>query len=195
MKVFVAGTKTAGKLCSICQSDIIAGEQICYCPDCGLPFHHECWEENGGCSAYGCASAPETPKTDAAAGPVSSVWGGEKPCPACGRSIKAQALKCRFCGALFGTRDYVDPDEFAGREYEGRQYVSARNKVTAVFLLTATGCLSWLGAAILGTLIFRGRAFGLEYRRLPGALKCLAACGFGIGCLLMLILVLLLLFD
>ena len=42
-------------LCSICQCPISRGESQTHCPDCGLAFHGECWEENLGCSAYGCS--------------------------------------------------------------------------------------------------------------------------------------------
>ncbi|MDQ3439085.1 MAG: FHA domain-containing protein [Planctomycetota bacterium] len=41
--------------CSICQWKTNAEEQITACPTCGLTFHTECWTENCGCSAYGCA--------------------------------------------------------------------------------------------------------------------------------------------
>ncbi len=121
LKIFVAGSDTAGKICSICQTAIVAGEHILYCPDCKLPFHKECWAENRGCSAYGCKSAPPTVKADASPGLVSTVWGGEKKCPSCGGKIKAEALKCRFCGAVFDTRELISREEFARREYDGAE--------------------------------------------------------------------------
>jgi hypothetical protein len=50
--------------CSICQTDIYAGEERTQCPSCHLTFHAQCWQENYGCSAYGCdqvnALAPKT---------------------------------------------------------------------------------------------------------------------------------------
>ena len=42
--------------CSICQWSIAADDDHTRCPTCGLTFHSECWQENKGCSAYGCAS-------------------------------------------------------------------------------------------------------------------------------------------
>ena len=41
--------------CSICQSLITEDETPHACPSCGLVFHDECWKENRGCAAYGCA--------------------------------------------------------------------------------------------------------------------------------------------
>jgi hypothetical protein len=40
--------------CSICQATIQRGEEQTRCPSCHLTFHAQCWEENYGCSAYGC---------------------------------------------------------------------------------------------------------------------------------------------
>jgi hypothetical protein len=42
-------------LCSVCQWSIEPGDVRMRCPSCGLLFHAECWKENRGCSAYGCA--------------------------------------------------------------------------------------------------------------------------------------------
>ena len=41
-------------LCSICQTPIAVGEERTSCPSCHLTFHAQCWQENYGCSAYGC---------------------------------------------------------------------------------------------------------------------------------------------
>src|SRR5437763_261566 len=119
-----AGPGIAGKVCSICQTGIIAGERVLECSFCGLPFHAECWDENRGCSAYGCQGAPKTVKGDVEAQPLTNAWGGEKPCPNCGKSIKASALKCRFCGAAFESRDVIGGKEYAAREYEGNEYTA-----------------------------------------------------------------------
>jgi len=194
-RVLSAGTKTAGQLCSICQTAIVGGELIVYCPTCELPYHAECWDENRGCAQYGCKSAPETVKGAAAPERISSVWGGEKKCPACGKAIKAAALKCRFCGASFSTRDQVSARDYARREYEGPEYTRARNKVVGLFLASATGCLSPLALIFCALLIFRGRFAGVEYRRLPLALKAVAICGFWVNCLLVFLLLLFAIFD
>lgn len=195
IKVYTAGTDTAGKLCTICQTGIVAGEQIVHCPSCALPFHRECWAENRGCSAYGCESAPQTVKQTVTAEPTSNAWSGEKPCPACYRVIKAQALKCRFCGATFDTRDVVAQEEYSRREYEGAQYAAARNKVLAMFLGAALGCTAPIALIFLARLIFSGRVFNVEFKRLPGALRALSVAGFAIGCFLLLMLVVLLILD
>jgi hypothetical protein len=193
--VIEATSDVAGKMCSICQTSIIAGEHILSCGYCTLPFHAECWDENRGCSAYGCEGAPKTVKTQVDTAPVSNAWGEEKPCPSCGRTIKGQALKCRFCGASFSTRDVIDKKEYECREYEDKEYVAARNKVVALFILSAAGCLSPIGLIIALVLIKTGSSMGIEFKRLPDALKAVVYSSVGISCLLLLIMAMLIILD
>jgi len=193
--VFAAGDEVSGKTCSVCQTTIVSGERIVFCPHCSLPYHEECWDENGGCAQYGCASAPESVKHDGATDFQPGAWGDEKSCPACHKRIKAQALKCRFCGAVFEHRGTISAREYATREYEGQEYVVARNQVVAVFLVAATGCLAPFALIALGILIFHGTLGKIQYRRLPPALRALAVCGFAVGCLLTALLIFLAIFD
>ncbi len=65
-------THTVEEVCSICHSTISTDEQTTACPSCGLTFHADCWQENYGCSAYGCPQVnalkpPETEETPDAA--------------------------------------------------------------------------------------------------------------------------------
>ena len=49
------GLNTLGaQSCGICQTEIDADDPKISCNKCSLPFHRECWDENLGCSAYGC---------------------------------------------------------------------------------------------------------------------------------------------
>jgi hypothetical protein len=43
------------RICSICQWKIEKTDPQHTCPACGLLFHEDCWNENRGCSAYGCS--------------------------------------------------------------------------------------------------------------------------------------------
>jgi len=46
-----------GKTCPYCQTPIKPGASTVICPKCNIPHHKECWEENGGCTTYGCQYA------------------------------------------------------------------------------------------------------------------------------------------
>jgi hypothetical protein len=51
----VAATDEGAEPCSVCMCAIESSEETTDCPACGLRFHADCWTENRGCSAYGCA--------------------------------------------------------------------------------------------------------------------------------------------
>jgi hypothetical protein len=43
--------------CPYCREPLSAAN-VQECPTCHLPHHADCWEENHGCTVFGCASAP-----------------------------------------------------------------------------------------------------------------------------------------
>lgn len=52
-----AASRTIG-LCPYCRSNIVESEQVLMCPSCNTPHHTDCWEENKGCTVYGCDQVP-----------------------------------------------------------------------------------------------------------------------------------------
>ena len=60
--------------CGACHTRVEGDEPSTTCPDCGTAFHADCWQENLGCSTYGCPQVnvlappePEAPAIDASA--------------------------------------------------------------------------------------------------------------------------------
>lgn len=43
-----------GKKCPYCQFPIKQDSEVLQCPGCKVPHHRECWEENEGCTTFGC---------------------------------------------------------------------------------------------------------------------------------------------
>ena len=44
--------------CPYCLTDVSAGDEVTECPECASIVHRECWEENGGCTVFGCKLTP-----------------------------------------------------------------------------------------------------------------------------------------
>lgn len=104
-------TAATGQVCSICGTDIVAGEETQVCPDCGLVYHADCWLENQGCATYGCKSSSgvdvhlqEGDETAAAAGaPLAATDMSElRECPHCGVKGNAVSPFCWSCGKDYG---------------------------------------------------------------------------------------------
>ncbi len=43
-----------GKTCPYCQFPIKQKSEAVYCKSCNIPHHRDCWQENKGCTTFGC---------------------------------------------------------------------------------------------------------------------------------------------
>lgn len=131
---------TAGALCAICQSPLHADEPATSCPSCHAHYHADCWQENHGCAVYGCVEVAATEKREALEIPV-SFWGQEeKPCPACGQTILAAALRCRHCGATFDTARPEAQHDFQARTAQKQRLPALKQAVVWIFILSILPC-------------------------------------------------------
>ncbi|MGC3996282.1 MAG: RING finger protein [Anaeromyxobacter sp.] len=153
LEVGAAQGPDVGATCAICQTAIAQLDEVGRCPECQAPYHGECWSENGGCAAYGCALTPETLKEQPAT--AASYWGQEeKTCPMCRQRIKVAAIRCRHCGLTF-TSAAPDAAPVVGRPAapEGRAaalalFAAGVFPVTAPLALVVGGILA--GGALEG---------------------------------------------
>src|SRR5262245_50859699 len=68
-------------VCPYCRAEIAADDASrIFCNGCGTPHHKECYEENGGCTLFGCKNAPpDEPKLQVTTGDVLSAPGWSAP--------------------------------------------------------------------------------------------------------------------
>lgn len=150
LRAYAATPREDGKLCAICQTLIGRGEEVGRCPDCGAPFHHECWTENGGCATYGCARMPETVKQEAPP-EARSYWGqDEKECPVCAETIKVAAIKCKYCGEMFEDRKPVSQRDYFKRDRPDPELQSGKAIAVATFFFGLLPCTATLTLLVSG---------------------------------------------
>jgi hypothetical protein len=120
------------KTCPYCQSAIKQETDTIYCSDCGTPHHTECWDENGGCTTYGCTQNPVT-KVETETGldigqiPVAELENiieekkisepEETDCKYCGKKIDVNSRYCKYCGNKQSDDQIPSPFE---KEYQKR---------------------------------------------------------------------------
>ncbi|MBI3099027.1 MAG: hypothetical protein HYY93_12420 [Planctomycetes bacterium] len=144
------------QLCAICQGAIGAAESLVDCAKCRLPFHAECWDENGGCGTYGCSLAPKTVKAAGSAAPTTG-WGDTKTCPACGKEIRSIALKCRHCEATFTGVDPITPAEYREVQTSRQQVGHAQIVALVLFVVSLFGCCAPITLPVAVVWVFRNR--------------------------------------
>ncbi|MGE5396779.1 MAG: RDD family protein [Chitinophagales bacterium] len=98
-----------GKICPYCQSPIEEGTEVNICPNCQNPHHQECWQANGGCTTFGCSSAPVVgPTVRQEAGFVRRNSRTIRPaghpegviCPYCNQVTSSTITRCQHCQGL-----------------------------------------------------------------------------------------------
>lgn len=137
-----AATVDGGEtVCPICQSTIESDATTIRCPSCEQVHHRECWAEIGGCSSYGCAQAPVLKKT-AETPNGQAHWGDTKRCPVCQETIKAIALRCRYCHTDFDTSDPLTARDLHQQDKRAKEVSQDRGKVITIFVLSVIGLLA-----------------------------------------------------
>lgn len=93
-----------GKICPFCKTKITADDEVMVCPSCAAPHHKACWEENKGCTTFGCSEqhyvAQGTNPTDVCKKCGAALGDGQDFCPKCGTPKNSPDKKvCAKCGA------------------------------------------------------------------------------------------------
>ena len=120
------------KTCPYCQSKLKQGADFTVCSHCGTPHHKECWNENLGCTTYGCINNPLTDKkvelesresTDVGNETVESLReslrASEQPpqlenivvCQNCKSGIDEGSVYCKYCGYNVVENKFPDAKE------------------------------------------------------------------------------------
>ena len=103
-----------GNTCPVCKQKFKEADDIVVCPDCGTPYHRECWKKVGVCvhQADHAAGFEWTPDNVISDRPDDIV------CPNCGETVyvseddlDAGEANCAHCGVTFEVALEGDEDE------------------------------------------------------------------------------------
>lgn len=102
MEVFVNMALYTGNHCPVCNKAFTDTDDIVVCPECGTPYHRDCWQKAGGCvheqeHADGYEWKPDLQSAQQSAEAAEL----ERVCPNCGAHNDPQARFCSHCGTPF----------------------------------------------------------------------------------------------
>lgn len=140
----------SNKICPYCQSKLKKGADYTICSHCGTPHHKECWNENGGCTTYGCINNPQTErKVDLESEDIGNetleslreslrVPADEIliECPNCRSEIEEESVFCKYCGYnIVENKFQNDPEDKDGKteakkEFEKEYKKRYRDKIS-----------------------------------------------------------------
>lgn len=101
-----------GKTCPFCRTEIREEDAVKVCPACGIAHHQNCWNENKGCTTFGCSEqhyeAQNTNPTEVCGNCGAPLGDGQAFCPKCGtpKSVPKKNI-CGKCG-----NELADGQEF-----------------------------------------------------------------------------------
>ncbi len=157
------------KTCPYCQSKLKQGADFIVCSNCGTPHHKECWNENLGCTTYGCINNPLTDKKveidsqDVGNQTVENLRASlQTPrsqnfikCPNCKSEIEEGSVYCKFCGYNVAENKFPDEKKTDAKkefEKEFKKRYKEKISVTRKRLFITIGSFTFLIAVV--TLLF-----------------------------------------
>jgi hypothetical protein len=96
-----------GMKCPVCEKTFSPDDDIVVCPQCGAPYHRECYKKVGQCiytDRHGTPDAWQPPK------PEEPPREETKRCPRCGAVNTKDALFCAHCGHSFSDENTAPRD-------------------------------------------------------------------------------------
>lgn len=92
-----------GKECLVCGKKFAENDDIVVCPECGTPYHRECYLEKGECINYELHENGGSWSEQQSAAQQRRFDEGESiKCPRCGGENTNEALFCNYCGLPLG---------------------------------------------------------------------------------------------
>ncbi len=111
-----------GLICPVCQRPFSEGEDIVSCPQCGLPHHRTCWQQEGHChleSLHGTSKqwSRDKSSTKATANDVTDTSNNQNICKLCGAGNLEYAEFCSQCGAPLQDKAWQSTSSSPYQEY------------------------------------------------------------------------------
>ena len=138
-----------GKICPFCKAEIKEGDAVKACPSCGIPHHEGCWEENHGCTTFGCTEQ----HYEAQGTNPSEVYSN------CGPPLGEEQTSCPKCGQQTDLKPGEDVSAAIEQFNQGIVKKSAKKKKIIKLLIILLIVVGIVVAGVVGGYVFfKGQA-------------------------------------
>lgn len=160
-----------GKTCPYCQSPLKSNADVTICSSCGVPHHTECWNENSGCTTYGCVHNPSSSDRinmqaagedvgDRTLESIRESLGREGSdlfieCPNCRAKVEAQSTYCRHCGYNIKEERFDEAKEEFEKEFRRIYKDKAEFSKRRLLLTLASTVILLVSFSLLGYLTYK----------------------------------------
>ena len=86
-------------ICPYCREPVLPYDPSVTCPHCGITLHQACWEDNEGCTTFGCPATVTGLSAE-----------GSRACPQCGTVNEPGAAQCKSCGRSLAAGTFAEPE-------------------------------------------------------------------------------------
>ncbi len=100
--------KYTGEKCFHCAVEFSDSDDVVVCPECGTPYHRECYKESGTCTNHALHESGGSWKSEAAVKDEKPQTELHRVCTACMHSNPIDAEKCEACGTEFSKLNTID---------------------------------------------------------------------------------------
>lgn len=114
--------KYIGQSCTSCRIPFKEDDEIVVCPECGSPYHKECYKAEGRCvnTVLHESGKEWQPEPIEPLHSVQNADAAEKVCPNCGAHNHADASFCTECGTALSVEPGGGVRQFGGQSFGGQ---------------------------------------------------------------------------
>ena len=105
--VIITTNLASGKICPYCMTVIKDNDEVVICPECEMPHHKECWNENSGCTTFGCQGQTSSVYMGAIIQPSQAPQTTLNICTKCGWQLTVKNNFCPRCGTIRNNQEVL----------------------------------------------------------------------------------------
>jgi hypothetical protein len=142
-----------GKICPFCQTPIKQGVAVTICSLCNTPHHSECWQENNGCTTFGCKGKHGHTRVVGRDDEAQTFNIKDNLCPLCRGTLVSITANEKFCPVCRTTVRFDERGRMHVKQVKPPESSTEREGIQIRSLIA--GIIVIVILALIGTLLYK----------------------------------------